>query len=60
MLPVRELIGLMSFSFDLTLPGAQMIWSRTVERTQEDLADLMFATPFRYTMRHRFPKPQGV
>ena len=60
MMPVKELIGLMSFSFDLIIPGAATIWSQLIERTDEDLGDLLFATPYQYTMRHRFPKPPGV
>ena len=60
LLPVKELLGLMSFSFDLVIPGAETIWTQTIERTAEDIGDLMFATPFEYTMRHRFPKPPGV
>ena len=60
MLPVKELIGLMSFNFDLIIPGADTIWTQTIERTDEDIADLLFATPYQYTMRHRFPKPPGV
>jgi hypothetical protein len=60
MLPVKEMIGLMSFNFDLIIPGADTIWTQTIERTDEDIADLLFATPYQYTMRHRFPKPPGV
>jgi hypothetical protein len=60
MMPVKELIGLMTFSFDLIIPGAQTIWTQTIERTPEDIGDLLFATPYQYTMRHRFPKPPGV
>jgi hypothetical protein len=60
LLPVQELIGLMAFSFDLVIPGADIIWSQTIERTDEDLGDLLYATPYQYTMRHRFPKPPGV
>ena len=60
LLPVKDLLGLMSFSFDLVIPGAETIWTQTVERSQEDIGDLMYATPFQYTMRHRFPKPPGV
>ena len=60
MMPVKELIGLMTFSFDLIIPGADTIWTQTIERTPEDLGDLLFATPYQYTMRHRFPKPPGV
>ena len=60
MMPVKELIGLMSFNFDLIIPGADTIWTQTIERTAEDIGDLLFATPYQYTMRHRFPKPPGV
>ena len=55
LLPVKELLGLFSFNFDLIIPGAQ-----TIERTAEDIGDLLFATPYQYTLRHRFPKPPGV
>jgi hypothetical protein len=54
------MIGLMSYNFDLIIPGADTIWTQTIERTDEDIADLLFATPYQYTMRHRFPKPPGV
>ena len=57
MMPSKELIGLMSFNFDLIIPGAQTIWHQQIDRTDEDIADLLFATPYQYTMRHRFPKP---
>jgi hypothetical protein len=60
MLPVKELIGLMSFNFDLFIPGAETIWSQVVERDEQDIMNLLFAKPFQYTMRHRFPKPPGV
>jgi Acetoacetate decarboxylase (ADC) len=60
MMPVKELIGLMSFNFDLIIPGADTLWTQTIERTAEDIGDLLFATPYQYTMRHRFPKPPGV
>lgn len=57
---VREMIGAVAFDFDLAIPPAEVVWSRTVERTAEDLQDLMWSTPYRYTMRHRFPKPLGA
>jgi len=44
MLPVKELIGLMSYNFDLIIPGADTIWTQTIERTDEDIADLLFAS----------------
>ena len=50
----------MGFSFDLVIPGAETIWTQTVERSDEDVADLLYATPYQYTMRHRFPKPPGA
>ena len=59
MMPVKELIGLMTFSFDLIIPGAD-IWTQTIERSAEDIGDLLFSTPYQYTMRYRFPKPPGV
>ena len=43
MMPVKELIGLMSFNFDLIIPGADTIWTQTIERTAEDIGDLLFA-----------------
>ena len=42
------------------IPGAEPIWTQTIERSAEDIGDLMYATPYQYTMRHRFPKPPGV
>ena len=42
MMPVKELIGLMTFSFDLIIPGADTIWTQTIERTAEDIGDLLF------------------
>lgn len=59
-LEVAELIGAVGFSFDLAIPPAEVVWERMVERSDEEVRDLMWATPYRYTMRHRFPKPVGA
>ena len=58
--PRQNAHRLTAFNFDLIIPGADTIWTQTIERTDEDIADLLFATPYQYTMRHRFPKPPGV
>ncbi len=60
MLPVKELIGLMSFNFDLIIPGADTIWTQTIERTAEDIGDLLFATPYQYTNASPLPEAPGV
>ena len=60
LIPPRELLGLVAVNFDLIITPAQSIWDKTVTRTDEDIAALGFATPYRYSMRHRFPKPIGV
>ena len=39
----------------MAFPGAATIWTQTIERTDGDIADLLFATPYQYTVRHRFP-----
>lgn len=59
-LAVNELIGAVGFDFDLVIPAARVVWERMIERSDEDMNDLMWATPYRYTMRHRFPKPLGA
>lgn len=59
LIPPRKLIGLVAFNFDMIITPAQSIWNKTVTRTDEDIANLSFATPYRYSMRHRFPKPVG-
>lgn len=59
--PVKEMIGLVSFNFDLIIPAAEILWKKEVTRTPDEVAK--FATmgdPYRYSMRHRFPKPYGV
>ena len=60
MVPPRRLLGLFSYSFDLYIPFATLIWSKTVERTDEEVAQLGTATPYRYSIRQRFPKPVGM
>ncbi|MEM4523042.1 MAG: acetoacetate decarboxylase family protein [Nitrososphaeria archaeon] len=54
-----KLLGLISFNFDLIIPPAQTVWTRTIERTDEDIAKhLMFSKPYKYTLRHDFPTPR--
>lgn len=58
-IPAKEVVGLISFTFNLIIPGAQTIWSKTVERDLEnEIGDILYSTPFKYTMRHRFLLPQ--
>ena len=57
-IPATEIVGLISFTFNLIIPGAETIWTRVVERTEADFGPLLYATPFKYTMRHRFLLPQ--
>ena len=50
--------GLISFTFNLIIPPASIVWERTVERDPaKDFDPLLFSTPFKYTMRHRFMVP---
>jgi hypothetical protein len=50
--------GLISFTFNLIIPPASIVWEKTVERDPEkDFGALLFSTPFKYTMRHRFMVP---
>lgn len=58
-IPIKEVIGIISFTFNLIIPGADIIWSKTVERGADFNWDsIMYATPFKYTMRQRFMLPQ--
>ena len=58
-IPATEIVGLISFTFNLIIPGAQTIWTKTVERGADfDWGTIMYSTPFKYTMRHRFLLPQ--
>lgn len=60
LLPVKELIGLLTFSFDLIIPPATPVWSKTVKRAPEEIAKYCtMGESYRYSMRHRFPKPYG-
>ena len=57
--PATEIVGLISFTFNLIIPGAQTIWTKTVTRDPDkDFAPLLYATPFKYNMRQRFMLPQ--
>jgi hypothetical protein len=57
-IPATEVVGLISFTFNLIIPGAQTIWTKTVTRGPDDFGPLLYSTPFKYTMRHRFMLPQ--
>jgi acetoacetate decarboxylase len=56
-LPPKEMIGLMTFSFDLIIPAGKVIWTETYTR---DATWAGAAKPYRYGLRHRFPKPIGL
>ncbi|WP_307402860.1 acetoacetate decarboxylase family protein [Desulfofundulus luciae] len=60
MVPVKKLIGLVSFSFDLIIPPAQVLWTKKYERNDAEIAQCLHETMYKYGMRHRFPKPYGV
>ncbi|NSW74196.1 hypothetical protein CL636_000165, partial [bacterium] len=50
--------GLISFTFNLIIPPASIVWEKRVERNDDDTAKhLLFSTPYKYTMRHRFLTP---
>jgi len=57
-IPATEVVGLISFTFNLIIPPALTIWTRTVERGADDMGHVVYSTPFEYTMRHRFLLPQ--
>ncbi len=56
-MPVGEMIGLMTFSFDLIIPAGQTLWTETYTR---DATWAGAAKPYRFGLRHRFPKPVGL
>jgi len=59
--PVKEMIGLVSFNFDLIIPAAEILWTKEVTRTPEEVGKFCtMGEPYRYSMRHRFAKPYGV
>ena len=57
-IPAKEVVGLISFTFNLIIPPAATIWTKTVERGESDFDQILYSTPFKYTMRHRFLLPQ--
>jgi hypothetical protein len=58
-IPPTEIVGIISFTFNLIIPGAETIWTRKVERGADfDWGTIMYSKPFEYTMRHRFLLPQ--
>ena len=56
-IPPKEMIGLMTFSFDLIIPAGEVLWTETYTR---DATWAGAAKPYRYGLRHRFPKPVGL
>lgn len=59
--PVAELIGLVSYNFDLIIPTASIEWTKEVTRTPEEIVKhCTFGEGYKYSMRHRFPYPVGV
>lgn len=57
-IPAKEVVGIISFTFNLIIPPASTIWTRVVKRDPEkDFGALLYSTPFKYTMRHRFMVP---
>jgi hypothetical protein len=58
-IPATEVVGLISFTFNLIIPPAKTIWTKTITRDPDkDFGMLLYATPFKYNMRHRFLLPQ--
>jgi len=59
--PVSELLGLVSYNFDLIIPAATIEWTKEVTRTPEEVAKFCtFGEGYKYSMRHKFPKPAGI
>ncbi|MEM4658333.1 MAG: acetoacetate decarboxylase family protein [Candidatus Methanosuratincola sp.] len=57
-IPAKEVIGLISFTFNLIIPPAKTLWSKKVERSDADMHHVLYSQPYKYTMRHRFLLPQ--
>jgi hypothetical protein len=55
-LPPSELIGLMTFSFDLIIPAGQTLWRRPTRATRPGRRREALS----FGLRHRFPKPIGL
>ena len=62
LMPAKELIGLLSYNFDRLYPSAQsVLWSKEISRTPEEIAEFCtYGEPYRYSMRHNFPKRVGA
>lgn len=44
--PPKEIVGLITFSFNLIIPPAQTLWTKTVERGPDDMGQILYSTPF--------------
>lgn len=55
-LEILEVLGLISFTFDLIIPPAEILWEETYERPASWRG---FATPYKYGLRQQFPIHQG-
>jgi len=59
--PAKKLLGLISFSFDLIIPPAEVLWTKEYTRTDEEVAKYCLnETAYKYGMRHKFVKPYGI
>jgi hypothetical protein len=56
-LKVNEVKGLISFTFDLVIPPAEVVWNETYERPASYRG---YATPYQYGLRQQFPIHQGA
>ncbi len=55
-LEILEVLGLISFTFDLIIPPAEVLWEETYERPASWRG---YATPYQYGLRQQFPIHQG-
>lgn len=60
-MPASKLLGLVSYSFDLIIPPAEVLWTQTINRTPEEISQFCLNEEmYKFGMRHKFPKPYGV
>jgi len=58
-IPPNEGLGIITFTFNLIIPPAKKVWTQKITRTMDDVGKhCVYATPYKYTMRHRFLLPQ--